>query len=350
MEQIMLDCFKDFKCIADKCKDNCCIGWEIDIDEEASEFYKIVSGSIKNRLNTCISKDNPPHFILGKNERCPFLNDNNLCDIIINLGEDKIPYICKNHPRFYTWLPDRTEAGIGICCEVASKMLLSSSEKLNVDIIYTMSDNLSDVMTYCREVAFSILQNRNLSICDRLCIFLDYCEALDEDLIFQDTSALKNTANSYKTRVTYSCEDTFDITEILELFSKLAPIDNNWTKLMNSLAEKKDDLIKSLPEFRQNNQGNFYKYEHLAVYFTYRHFLNSVDDFCIAQTGDFIVLSTIFCALCDAYSLLTKGLTDTETNAKLYSKQVEYSIDNTDAVRNSNIENIKGLIPLIFGG
>ena len=27
--------YKKFKCIADKCHHNCCIGWEIDIDDEA---------------------------------------------------------------------------------------------------------------------------------------------------------------------------------------------------------------------------------------------------------------------------------------------------------------------------
>ena len=36
--------YKDFKCIADKCAHNCCIGWEIDIDEISLEKYK----SLKN--------------------------------------------------------------------------------------------------------------------------------------------------------------------------------------------------------------------------------------------------------------------------------------------------------------
>ena len=27
--------YSGFRCIADKCKNNCCIGWEIDIDKES---------------------------------------------------------------------------------------------------------------------------------------------------------------------------------------------------------------------------------------------------------------------------------------------------------------------------
>ena len=108
-------------------------------------------------------------------------------------------------------------------------------------------------------------------------------------------------------------------------------------------------LIKYFAEFQSANRENFYKYEHLAIYFTYRHFLNCTEDFNIASTGNFIVLSVIFCAICDAYSLLSKGAVNTESSAKLYSKQVEYSMENTDAVRNSDLENIKGLLPLLFG-
>ena len=31
------DYYSEFSCIADKCSDNCCIGWEIDIDENSLE-------------------------------------------------------------------------------------------------------------------------------------------------------------------------------------------------------------------------------------------------------------------------------------------------------------------------
>ena len=36
--------YKDFRCIASECSDNCCIGWEIDIDEKSAAFYRSVGG------------------------------------------------------------------------------------------------------------------------------------------------------------------------------------------------------------------------------------------------------------------------------------------------------------------
>ena len=38
------DYYDTFKCKANLCTDNCCIGWEIDIDENTYEKYK----NIKN--------------------------------------------------------------------------------------------------------------------------------------------------------------------------------------------------------------------------------------------------------------------------------------------------------------
>ena len=42
--------YKDFKCIADKCSDTCCAGWDVDVDEQSYEFYKKQTGEIGERL------------------------------------------------------------------------------------------------------------------------------------------------------------------------------------------------------------------------------------------------------------------------------------------------------------
>ena len=32
--------YSDFKCIADKCRHSCCVGWEIDVDERTLVRYR----------------------------------------------------------------------------------------------------------------------------------------------------------------------------------------------------------------------------------------------------------------------------------------------------------------------
>ena len=64
MLHIVPDYYKDFKCIADKCRHNCCIGWEIDIDLDTAELYRQIGGDFGLRLKNAVSNDGEPHFIL----------------------------------------------------------------------------------------------------------------------------------------------------------------------------------------------------------------------------------------------------------------------------------------------
>ncbi|MBE6849697.1 MAG: hypothetical protein E7502_07350, partial [Ruminococcus sp.] len=106
--------YQEFRCIADQCKDNCCIGWEIEIDAEAAEHYRKIPGEFGERLRSCIRFGQPSVFVLDAQERCPFLNDRNLCDIITTLGEPVLCQICTDHPRYYEWFGTVKEGGIGM--------------------------------------------------------------------------------------------------------------------------------------------------------------------------------------------------------------------------------------------
>ena len=99
------DYYLAFRCSASGCEDNCCIGWEIDIDERAYADYMARGGVFGQRLRGSIAQGEAPHFLLQE-ERCPFLNEQNLCDIILNLGESALCEICTQHPRFHEWFGD----------------------------------------------------------------------------------------------------------------------------------------------------------------------------------------------------------------------------------------------------
>ena len=71
-----------------------------------------------------------------KGERCPFLNEENLCELICRLGEKSLCEICKEHPRFYAWMGEWKEAGLGLCCEEAVRLLLENQEKLEFETVW----------------------------------------------------------------------------------------------------------------------------------------------------------------------------------------------------------------------
>lgn len=114
--------YTKFHCIADKCTDSCCIGWEIDIDPKTFSKYKTVPGEFGKKLKANICDG---HFILQPGNRCPFLNEQGLCDVYKNLGANALGDICREHPRFVEVYGDIMEKGVGLCCEEAARLLLN---------------------------------------------------------------------------------------------------------------------------------------------------------------------------------------------------------------------------------
>lgn len=119
--------YKDFACIKGDCKNSCCIGWEIEVDEATLEKYgtlpKFPRENILKNLN---SSDGRTVIATDVHGRCPFLTECGLCEIISTLGEEYTSVICRRHPRFYNFFTDRCEVGLGVSCEAAARLVLSA--------------------------------------------------------------------------------------------------------------------------------------------------------------------------------------------------------------------------------
>lgn len=126
------DFYDEFRCLASRCRHSCCVGWEIDVDADTLAYYETLEGPLGEELRTKIDPEPTPHFRLGEGERCPFLRADGLCRIIRELGEDGLCDICALHPRFYNELPDRTEMGLGLCCEEAARLLTDGAGHLRL--------------------------------------------------------------------------------------------------------------------------------------------------------------------------------------------------------------------------
>ena len=127
MKIIVPDYYQDFRCIADKCRHSCCIGWEIDVDEDSLARFEA--------LPDIAPHIEDGHIRLLENERCPFLNSDGLCDMIILHGEDTLCGICRDHPRFRNFWADRIEMGLGLVCEEACRIILTRSEPMKLVVL-----------------------------------------------------------------------------------------------------------------------------------------------------------------------------------------------------------------------
>lgn len=127
--------YNDFKCIADKCTHSCCIGWEIDIDEDTLRTYEEAIGEYHELIRASIDYTDAPHFKLSANDRCAHLDDRGLCKIITECGEDLLCDICREHPRFYNLNSRGLEVGIGMSCEEAARIILTSDAYANFTVV-----------------------------------------------------------------------------------------------------------------------------------------------------------------------------------------------------------------------
>lgn len=195
MIRVVPDFYPAFACIASRCGHSCCVGWEVDVDEDSLERYSGISGVLGDKLRREIDMADNPHFRLDGRERCPFLTGENLCQLILELGEDSLCQICADHPRFRSWFPDRVEEGLGLCCEEAGRLLLGRTEPL---VFLSLPFDGEDeepgedyrALLELRTQLISLLQDRTKTLKTRVCEAFSLCgenlpqRSLREDIDF----------------------------------------------------------------------------------------------------------------------------------------------------------------------
>ena len=127
--------YPEFRCVASECRHTCCAGWEIDIDEESLARYDRLPGPFGDVVRHSIQRGEAPHFALTAGERCPLLNGDNLCELILHAGEGALCQICRDHPRFRNYYSCRVEMGLGLVCEEAARLILSWPRPLRLTLL-----------------------------------------------------------------------------------------------------------------------------------------------------------------------------------------------------------------------
>ncbi len=310
MKTIMPDYYASFSCLMGACRHSCCIGWEIDIDDDTLERYRKISGSIGEKLARCIDQSGETAFFrLTEKERCPFLTDGGLCELILTLGEDSLCQICADHPRFRSFFTDRTEIGLGLCCEAAARLILMRSEP--VRLIKSDDDGLGEVLEpdeiellSLRSRLTEIVQNRSYPISQRI------REMLSEI-----------SAESF----------TVDYVEWAQRLLELERLDEAWTEHLNALLASGNDPIDASP---LNMPAWDAAFEQLMVYLLYRHLPDAL------YSGD-IKSQVLYCAL--IWALLRRMLLINKFQnmeqlielSRLYSSEIEYSDENLNAIHSA---------------
>lgn len=360
--------YREFKCIAGDCQNSCCIGWEVDIDEDTSEYYKSVKGSFGERLRQHLqSEDEMEYFALEKNGRCPFLNQEKLCDICIELGEEALSEVCTEYPRFVMEYENVREKILSLSCEEVGRIVFSKDEKMTWEeweIPGELSDEedaeAEDGMTEAADAyevtaeqleavrarAVEILQDRNRPIWERAAEYLRYCSKMQQELYLaaDDAAVAGDTAMEAGTGCLSVADSTAAGAEEayrtflkrMESFEKLEILDETWIQVKKELMQtfSKENYLKARQEYLATESFREYEYEHLFVYFTFRYFMRAYYDANILEKAQFAVLSVLMIRDMDVACYLLHGqqfgMQNRIDTARIYSREVEHSEENME--------------------
>lgn len=176
------DYFDDFECVpGHECPDSCCIRWQIVVDPDTLKKYRHVQGPLGKRMAEKIDFSTGRICPHGEDNRCEFLNEDNLCDIVLELGENALCETCHTHPRHEEVYPNVRERSLAMTCPIACKQLLERKEPVNIDCYEVharkewdpfFDHKLFAELVPTRDTLLSIAQNRKFSMNQRMVMIL----------------------------------------------------------------------------------------------------------------------------------------------------------------------------------
>jgi lysine-N-methylase len=352
-----------FSCIASRCKDSCCAGWEIDIDEESYEYYRTREGSFGDRLRESMYQDEEDggyRFKLKGPKRCAMLNDNNLCDLYTALGEEALCEVCTEYPRFCLYYKDVEQKGLSLSCEEAGRILFARTEPdrfVDIEMPDCYPDDgeeedlaYIDFLEWAQNEAIAILQNRTDPIETRMRRFLAWCESIQDVTNHyqakEDPSVLAAWQQEH-TGLQQALDSTGwlrtlsygDFTERFALFAQMEELDDEWINTKKEFGKLYSDSSYEplLSAYLASPDYSALGYEHLLVYFVFRYLMNAAYDYDIITYGKMVIVSTLVVRDMDAARFhRNKGhfsMFDRIDVARIFSKEVEHSEGNADDLK-----------------
>lgn len=176
---------KNFRCDGKACAVRCCRDWHVVIDDETFEKYSSLPETDREKIfrnvdETFKDEKNLPTIKMSPQGFCSFLDEDFLCKLQKNFGEDFLTAICQSYPRVTYKLSEKIfEQSMTLTCPVAAQKILLPPEPITfeelpeiktraiIDFTKKLSRATEDFLDV-QASAIKILQDRNFSINFRL--------------------------------------------------------------------------------------------------------------------------------------------------------------------------------------
>ncbi len=302
--------FDAFSCIASACPDSCCQEWEVQVDEQTAGRYLSLEGALGDRLRQVLRRENGEYLMTIQDRRCPMWRDDGLCRIQAELGEEALCHTCREFPRLTHDYGDFQEHTLELSCPEAARLILTEPPAPMVEETvpgggegdYIPGD--MELLLSTRQTLLSMLTDEARPIGQTLALGLLWgCQTqslLDGGDVpaFAPETALESARTLAKPWVPE---------EFLNFFRELEILTPRWQQRLDT------------------PQPGPWQREHLALarYFVERYWLQAVSDFDVYSRAKLMITACLLTRLLGG---------DLVTTAQLFSKEIENSAENLDAL------------------
>ena len=309
------DYFDQFACIGGDCPNTCCAGWgDITIDEESLTKYNKVQGPFRERLQENIDQKKKQFRL--KEHACPFLDEEHLCEIYKELGEQSMCYTCRAYPRTRDDYKELVQLNLTISCPEVARLLLEHKETITFQyfeqdtldckptvVVPKIQQKLFDAYFETQGVAIDLMQKKDISLSKRLLTTMFYIKniqkTLDRNMLGETVKMNQQYSNPEYINAIVSQMDTIKIEPLLYIDLVFLLLNSDiCTKMLSQIALNNDeynniykkyifnksrDHLKEVietyePEFEDYMRERTHEYENYFVYMIYETYMKTIKE------------------------------------------------------------------------
>ena len=310
MKLIKPSYFDTFRCIAGLCPDSCCKEWDVLVDPEKAAFYRSIPGPLGDRLRQVLTEEDGDTYMLIENRRCPMWRQDGLCRIQAELGEGALCKTCREFPRLTHDYGDFTELGLELSCPEAARIIFESgfpsyiAEEIPGGEAPEYDPEVMEILLRTRETMRQLIMDDSRPVAETLAVALMYGYHVQAEIDGAETVPFDPEAALDGAR---QFANSGNIDAVVDFFQDLEILTDNWSARL--AAPSPTDWSPA--------------HRILAHYFVDRYWLQAVSDFDLVSR---VKLAVISCLVVNALG------GDLVATAQLYSKEIENSIDNLEAI------------------
>lgn len=361
MEYTYPEYLHDFQCEASACSDTCCEGWGIAIDSVSLKKYRKYPGFFGNRLRNSIDWES--ESFEQYNGRCAFLNEENLCDIYQEAGEDMLCKTCTRYPRHYEEYENLREISLSLSCPAAGKLILGpkklaflneyreTPEEEYEQFDFFLFTKLNEI----RDYDYQVIQNRELSVEFRMALLSATAHDLQERVRreqlhevdgllkrYSRPAFLKTAEKKFAAFRDNRAEGRACRRKLWRKLYRLEALRPGWREYLKRQERRLYEELsleaysEARTEFAEYYRDREYEYEQLLMYYVFCYLCGAVYDGDLFSRIKLAVVNTLLIRELDLAAWLEKGkeltLADQVELTHRYARETEHSDRNMDAL------------------